>query len=441
MKISELGVFNKNDHCAWVGGGGKTSLIFALSTELYADKCLISTTTKMTIDEGNFADHFYGYLDPNLLETNDIEGIYFIYKEKSIVEPSKIVGFSDRELLPLSQKLKVNNIPFQIESDGSKRKPLKFPADHEPNIPTFVDKVCVVVGLSVLGKELLEENVHRSNLFSKFLDLSLGSKINLDHLFLLLSHPEGGLKNIPPTAEKVLFLNQAELIKDKSGVNNLILKLKRFYDHIFLSNVTNNQLEIIAHWGKIGCVVLAAGSSARFGSPKQLALFRNKTFIENVIETVLKINFAESVVILGYFYEKISQVIKQYKINIVINPDWENGQSKSVIEGVKFFTSKNVEAVLFLLVDQPQITVDQIHDVINLYAYKKPPIIVHNFEGQNRHPILFSKLTFSDLTNLEGDQGGRQLFDNFPVEKIKIKDQYYSIDVDTINDLEKLGNE
>ena len=440
MNISKLGVFNQGDQCAWVGAGGKTSLIFALTKEISPDSCVISTTTKMAFDEGKHVNHFIERNDLDSLEFNNIDGIFLIYKEKSITEPSKVKGFSENELLPFSQKLKAKNISFHIEADGSKRKPLKFPADHEPNIPSFVNKVCIVVGLSVLGKELNEENVHRSELFAKLLGVPKGTIINLDHLFLLLSHPEGGLKNIPSSAEKLLFLNQADLIADKENLKQLVLRLKKFYDHIFLTCVSNHQLEIIAHWGKIGCAILAAGSSSRFGSPKQLARYKNKSFIENVIETTLSVNFDGYVVILGFRHEKILKVINKYNINTVINQEWERGQSTSVVQSINFLIRENVEAIIFLLVDQPQISVDQIHNVLNLYAYKKPSIIVHDYQGQNRHPILFSKTVFDDLKTLQGDQGGRQLFNKYPLEKIKITDQFFSIDVDTKSDLEKLGN-
>ncbi|MBW6472392.1 MAG: putative selenium-dependent hydroxylase accessory protein YqeC [Anaerolineaceae bacterium] len=438
MKISSLNLFSTTDQVAWVGAGGKTSLIFAIAHELFSKKCVITTTTKMAHSEIEFADQsiktdaFYNF------ELDRIKDVTLIYRGSAENESEKISGYLSEELKTLSDILHKNQVPLLIEADGSKRKACKFPGVHEPNIPSFVNKVCVVVGLSSIGKPLTDEYFHRPEEIAKVLNISIGESIVTDHIFEILSHPDGGLKNIPDEAEKILFLHQADKLIDNNQINDLALKLKGFYDQILLSEINNGSLQIHAHWGKIGCIILAAGSGSRFGGPKQLAIFKNKTFIENVIETSQNVHFQNRVVILGAHFEEIRTVINKYEIVIQNNVHWENGQSSSVTLGVNYFLEHPVDAIIFLLVDQPQITPSMINNVLNLFAYQKPKIIVHNYKGENRHPILFSRDTFRELLDIKGDKGGRQLFDKFLPIQINLENDYQALDIDTIEDLKNL---
>ena len=438
MKISSLNLFNRHDRIAWVGAGGKTSLLFAIANELFPSKCIVTTTTKMAISEINQAQNSIQTNSMQLINQKNINGICLVYKELE-KEESKISGFANEELEHVTKINQFSNIPILIEADGSKRKPIKFPAEHEPNIPSFVNKVCVVVGLSSIGKPLSREYFHRPELISNFLRINLGEKISWDHLYAILIDSSGGLKNIPENAEKILFLNQSDVNFETNELNNLALKLKNYYDHILLCHINDGNLIIDAHWGKIGCVILAAGSSSRFGSPKQLAHYKGKSFIETIIDTSLKVSFSERLVVLGFAYETILKKIYNYDINIINNQDWEAGQSESVKLGVNYLIDKNVNAILFLLVDQPQITTSMINKVIIEFAYNKPNIIVHDYLGQNRHPILFSHKVFQDLLKIKGDKGGRQLFDKYSPKKIELSDDYLAIDVDTYDDLKKLS--
>ncbi len=91
-------------------------------------------------------------------------------------------------------------VPLLIEADGSRQKPLKAWADHEPAVPGFVDQVVQVAGLSALGKPLQEEYVHRVEIFSRYSGLHPGDTITAQAITNVLSHAEGGLKNMPSSA-------------------------------------------------------------------------------------------------------------------------------------------------------------------------------------------------------------------------------------------------
>jgi probable selenium-dependent hydroxylase accessory protein YqeC len=92
----------------------------------------------------------------------------------------------------LHEKSKGQNLPLLIEADGSRQKPLKAPAEHEPPIPDFSDVVIYVAGLSALGKPLHEDHVHRAEQFSQLSGLPLGVPITPQAILTALTHPQGG---------------------------------------------------------------------------------------------------------------------------------------------------------------------------------------------------------------------------------------------------------
>ncbi len=438
MNISSLNIFSNQDQIAWIGGGGKTSLIFTIAKELFSEKCVITTTTKMGINEKELANKSYSFDEGNIPDFPSLNGISFIYKRIHRDEQNKVIGLDSNLLKELSIQLHNENIPLFIEADGSKQKPIKMHAEHEPVIPDFVNKVCVVVGLSAIGKTLDQENFHRPELISDLLQIPIGSQFEWQHLFELLSNENGYIKKIPKHAKKVLFFHQADVLNDHSELKNLVLKLKNHYHDILLSSIKGDSLTIHAHWGPLSCAIIAAGGSTRFGSAKQLAIYNQKTFIENVIDTALKIKFSEVSVVLGANFEKIHPIINHYPIRIIQNTQWEKGQSTSVSQSVAHLSKGDSDGIIFLVVDQPQLKVELIENVIHKFAYEKNDVIVHSYDNQNRHPILFSRSTFGDLLRIDGEKGGRQLFEKYPPAKIPILDPYFALDVDRVEDLIEL---
>jgi molybdenum cofactor cytidylyltransferase len=435
MEISKLNIFSNNDQIAWVGAGGKTSLIFTIARELFQKKCVVTTSTKMAVVEISKSDKSFNWVDFQDSRVENLSEVCLVYKNLENFDDSKIIGLDFQELEILSKKLVENKIPLFIEADGSKRKSLKFPGNHEPNIPKFVNKVCVVVGLSAIGKPLSEQYFHRPDEISKAIGMSLGEIFKISHLFQILTHEKGGLKNIPDSAERIVFLHQADQNTNVDDINELAINLKKYFDHVLLSCIRQEKLDIVAHWGRIGCVILAAGAASRFGSPKQLAMYKHQTFIETVIKTSQQNNFDEILVVLGAYFDEIYPIVSQYNIQIINNSKWEEGQASSLKVGVNSIIKKKLDGILFLLVDQPQISNVMIRNTLSTFAYNKSDIIVHSYKDQYRHPILFSQSTFHDLLSIVGDQGGRQLFKKYSPYKITLEESQMALDVDTIEDL------
>lgn len=132
---------------ALVGAGGKTSSLFMLA-EAYAAQGLrvaVTTSTHMGRRPGGFIasrEELERYL------AGDPKGRICLCASPSGEHKMSAPDFMD--LLPQYFDRVL------IEADGSRRLPLKIPADYEPVIPDYTDAVLVLAGLSALGRPLGE---------------------------------------------------------------------------------------------------------------------------------------------------------------------------------------------------------------------------------------------------------------------------------------------
>lgn len=138
---------------AIIGSGGKTTLLRTLSGEL-PGRVLLCTST-----------HFQGYANlPTVLDPTEAD-------LRKALAAHPIVCAAGRSP---TGKLVDCGLPYEtladladfvlVEADGSRRRPLKAHALHEPVIPSCTRQVICVVGLSGLHRPV-SEVVHRPELF------------------------------------------------------------------------------------------------------------------------------------------------------------------------------------------------------------------------------------------------------------------------------------
>ena len=222
---------------SFVGAGGKSTLFNRLAEELLLKnkRMILTTTTKM----------FTWQLAPfikkgKLVEGHDEETIRIYIKKYFSVESKAgrlaVIG----EKIEDSGEEKVSGPPpdwldkwwkdriadyFLIEADGASGRPVKAPASHEPVIPLSTTNLIGVIGIDALGLSLQEENVFRSQIFSRLTGLNLGEKIGIEALALLICHPEGLFKGAPPGCRRHLFINKAEVPEDQKIAEELTFQV------------------------------------------------------------------------------------------------------------------------------------------------------------------------------------------------------------------------
>jgi probable selenium-dependent hydroxylase accessory protein YqeC len=206
---------------ALVGAGGKTAALYRLGEELAqrgpGRHVLLTTTTHLfdpRLESGRLFDQLA--LVPQLAEA---EG------PAPLPPPPAIPGRGARVLAAagtLSAEGRLRGIlparvaelarawPYVVvEADGSKRRPVKAPAGHEPALPTC-DLVLGAVGLGCLGRPMDAAAVHRPELFGPLTGCAPGQPIGVEHLAELCFAPQGLFKGVRPGLPRVLLLNQAD---------------------------------------------------------------------------------------------------------------------------------------------------------------------------------------------------------------------------------------
>jgi molybdenum cofactor cytidylyltransferase len=153
----------------------------------------------------------------------------------------------------------------------------------------------------------------------------------------------------------------------------------------------------------VSCIVLAAGASSRFGSPKPLARIHSRPLISLLSEQLLKTRLGEIFIILGADAEAIRPcVCNDLRINCVFNENFSRGQTSSFKKGLKA-VSADADGVLLLPADVPFVKPETIDMIIETFSKNPFPILVPTYKGQGGHPPAFSKTLFAEFAKLSDE--------------------------------------
>ena len=187
-----------------VGGGGKSALLFSLGEKLRG-RVVLTTTTRIFASQIERAvasaevgapglDDALAHAPSGLLVIGNVEG------EKALgVDPS----------LP-AQWLGHGGVQHVIvEADGSRMRPAKAPAEHEPVIAVASTHVVVIVGIDALDAPIAEAT-HRPERVSALVERSEAQHLSPETLAQLMTHSAGGLKDVPDDARVFALINKVE---------------------------------------------------------------------------------------------------------------------------------------------------------------------------------------------------------------------------------------
>ena len=199
------------------GAGGKTTLMWALAKELAfsGQRVIVTTTTHIIRPAGEVI------LEPDpqaILEKlagGPLPGqtLTLAADEKPSAGGPKLSGLAAETVDLLWNQGAAEYL--LVEADGSKRRPIKAPRDHEPVIPAQTTVVVGLIGLSGLDREADQEVVFGFSEFLEITGLRPGETIGPVHAAALIGHDQGLFKSAPGEARRIVFLNQAESEKTR----------------------------------------------------------------------------------------------------------------------------------------------------------------------------------------------------------------------------------
>lgn len=189
-----------------------------------------------------------------------------------------------------------------------------------------------------------------------------------------------------------------------------------------------------------GIIILAAGSSTRLGTPKQLLMYKGKSLLQGSINTAWASGAKHVVLVLGANANKIEESLEPGPTKVVKNEGWQEGMASSIRKGLSELLkiNKAISAVTFMVCDQPFVTPDLLIKLQNKYLQTGNPIITSGYGNSAGIPTLFGRSMFRELLTLTGDGGAKKII-NEKIGMVSVEEfKEGGIDIDTESDYEKL---
>ena len=205
MKLrAALGIF-PGDVVAFAGAGGKSGAILTLVRELKQDglTALVVPTTKMFLKEAEEVGPLVTSEDVvklGPLVNEALSGTQALVAGKGLISKKRVEGVEPDWVSRLAPPAGVT----LVEADGSRRRPLKGTAAHEPALPGASTLVVGVGNLEALGKPLDEEHVHRPEVLAELTGLDAGQSITARVFARALAR--GTLGKVPRGVRKAVLL-------------------------------------------------------------------------------------------------------------------------------------------------------------------------------------------------------------------------------------------
>ena len=191
----------------------------------------------------------------------------------------------------------------------------------------------------------------------------------------------------------------------------------------------------------IGILILAAGSSSRMGTSKQLLEIDGKSLLVRTVNIAIASLIKNIIVVLGSEEIAHRSVIHDLPVKIIHNTNWSSGMGSSLKAGFNAFQTENIaKSIIVLVCDQPMLTSDLLQKMIRLYRSADRGIIACRYRDTVGVPVLFSSHYFNAIQNLNDDQGAKGLIYSNAHDMLAIDFPEGAIDLDTPEDLEKFKN-
>ena len=186
-------------------------------------------------------------------------------------------------------------------------------------------------------------------------------------------------------------------------------------------------------------VVLAAGASTRFGSPKQLVRLHGRPLLHLAVSRAVEVAGQAVTVVLGANAADLAPLLRHTPAAVIVNRDWAEGMGSSVRAGVSRVPA-TADAVLLMLADQPAVTAEDLRRLVGTWRRQPQCIVAAHYDGITGVPAVFPREDFQALAALRGDAGARALLKRGGERLVRVPLQAAAIDIDTPEDLLNLQN-
>ncbi len=299
-----------------------------------------------------------------------------------------------------------------VEADGSRRMPIKVPAEYEPVIPENADEITVVMGAHAMGRRLA----------------------TVCHRFELIKGEYSG--------EETVDMKLIRTLAEKYYLAPLRKKYPKKKTEFYLSDMRRDFMERAGTEKKlcVNLVLLASGFGKRFGKNKLMEPYKGKPLYLNTLDNIagavrkLKAGFEtagtdfEKTFDLSFFITVVSrygEILesdygRRYEdicpVKAVYNPDYEEGISGSLRKGVEISRLEGADATVFFVADMPELDSETIAYFTALYICSGKQNAAMYAGGHMSNPGALSRRYYNEIRKLRGDKGCMSIIKSRPEE-------------------------
>jgi molybdenum cofactor cytidylyltransferase len=186
-------------------------------------------------------------------------------------------------------------------------------------------------------------------------------------------------------------------------------------------------------------IVLAAGTSTRMGTAKQLLRLDDRPLLQHVLDCVRASAAKEIVLVLGFAAEEIRRGIDVQNVRVVFNESYRQGMGTSLKAGLSAVDPQCAGA-LIVLADQPFVRPATLDLLMAEHHRSKAQIVIPTYRGFRGNPVLLDRSVFAEVMALGGDIGCRAIFGDHleGIVKLPVDDAGILLDIDRQSDFEAL---
>lgn len=193
--------------------------------------------------------------------------------------------------------------------------------------------------------------------------------------------------------------------------------------------------------GRTAAVILAAGASRRLGQPKQLIQLGGESLLRRTSRLAVEAGCTPVFIVLGFAAERMLPELEGPQVQLLTNPQWQEGMGSSLRCGVAAAQASGAQGVLLLVCDQPRLSVEHLRTLLVRHGKGTTLITASEYAGRIGVPAVFSAELFPELLEIQGDQGARQVIERH-ADAVQVIDwPEGALDIDSPEQLRTLTTE
>jgi CTP:molybdopterin cytidylyltransferase MocA len=195
-------------------------------------------------------------------------------------------------------------------------------------------------------------------------------------------------------------------------------------------------MNAIAGMDRVTGILLAAGSSQRFGADKQSTLVGGVPMLTRATHLLLDAGLVMPIVVLGPRAAEHRPLLAGLEMRIVENAAAASGMASSLV--VALDAAGDCDAIVITVCDQPAVTAAHLRALVAAWRSAGSSIVASSYSGTRGVPALFAAKHFAELRQLHGDRGAGPLLASHADSVYLIPLPGGEVDIDIPADLTRL---